>query len=769
MPLLQSLGAFFGQPTRAGRAPRRQPTPSTRDAFSLPTTAARFGDGPGVPDVPQADGLASPGPSRRGSYATYPPPKDAYRPALAYFPPLSHTFHRLRNALADVFPELLETLNRPVDPLLLAEVEQELGCPLPPPVRDAFLVADGQDFDACARISGSGGLFYGLHLMPLDEVMREWAFWRQVERDPTAGRNAAVLATMASIPPGWIKRLYACRGWLPLVTDRAGNYVGVDLDPGEGGEYGQVIVFGRDFDRKCVLWRGEGAGGWGKWLAGFVDELESGEGWEAERAGGSDDDEAVGYTSYSGATEGEAGGGLRLAGEYRGWNVLEAWWDKSVRQWEKRGLGLDVEQVERGLDEARKLAGLDGGDKGKGKEIEGLGLGVGNATAATVESSTLAPASPQLPPHAPPTPVQADVDSLLPPTSPDQPPLPRIQPPSPVAPVRILTAVSDHPLADADVGDPCLPRLRGPDSGFLSPPTGRSPPRNSRRTSQPLVPVPAPASLDLPTRADVQAAQAVAQAEASGLRGGWVMNLDTSAGAASRRIPRGGASDMDAEMVDIDLEGGRGERFGSPRMSDADAERQAVEERLALAGLEHRRRSPVHMGITIPSRTPSPLSTDRSAPSTPGYGSDAEQTPRAASREPFVPAVPGVPTPTIQRPPRVASWSDRARTPDGEREASVIRGPVDGGAGIGPGPARRMQRQGSVMSADSREGLLEWTGGGGGPGSGGKRDSGASTGSAASRASAADSKPDEVLDDVELGAADKGMHEAERRLREVTV
>lgn len=273
---------------------------------------------------------------------------------------------------------MIETLNSAVNPTLLASFEAELGCPLPPPVRDTFLIADGQDIE-----SSSYGLFFGLHLLPLEEVIREWTFWRQAEHDPMAGQNAAVLATMASVPPKWIKSLYACRGWLPLITDHSGNYIGVDLDPGPGGAWGQVIVFGRDFDRKCVLWRGEGEGGWGKWLAAFVDELESGEGWETEKSGGSDDEEDVGYESYNGgATYGESGRGLRLAGEYKGWNVMEAWWDKSVRKWEGLGLGMDVEEVEKGMEEARRLAGVDdvdeqgGHGKGKGKQKESTGLGI---------------------------------------------------------------------------------------------------------------------------------------------------------------------------------------------------------------------------------------------------------------------------------------------------------------------------------------------------------------------------------------------------------
>lgn len=294
-------------------------------------------------------------------------------PSNGVHPPLSNTFHRLRKNLANTFPELLETLNPPADGTLLASFERELGCQLPDAVRESFRIADGQDLD-----SGCSGLFFGLHWMPLEDVMREWAFWRHAEHDPEAGKNPAVLATMASVPPAWIKQLYACRGWIPLITDRSGNYVGVDLDPGPGGQWGQVIVFGRDFDRKCVQWRGDGEGGWGKWLAGFVDDLESGDGWEADRSSSSDEEEEAGYSSYNGgAVYGETGKGLKLAGEYKGWGVLEAWWDKSVRRWEELGLGLDVDDIERGLAEARRLAGL----KDREGPTENVGMRTGESSA----------------------------------------------------------------------------------------------------------------------------------------------------------------------------------------------------------------------------------------------------------------------------------------------------------------------------------------------------------------------------------------------------
>ncbi|KIJ44060.1 hypothetical protein M422DRAFT_135486, partial [Sphaerobolus stellatus SS14] len=191
----------------------------------------------------------------------------------------------------------------------------------------------------------SEGLFFGLTLLPLEDVVEEWRFWREVDEDPATGASATLRAMQSSIPPGWIRAEYSQRGWLPLVADKAGNYLGVDMNPDAKGSAGQVIVFGRDFDTKVALWRGEGEAGWARWLASFVEELEAGEGFELGNGDGSEGEEDdVGYDSYffdGTAAKGGArdiGGGIRLTGEYKGWPVLEALADRSMRRWIDAGI-----------------------------------------------------------------------------------------------------------------------------------------------------------------------------------------------------------------------------------------------------------------------------------------------------------------------------------------------------------------------------------------------------------------------------------------------
>lgn len=263
----------------------------------------------------------------------------------APYPPLQLTWNRLRAWLANEYPELGDTLNYGILPQDLQQIEMTFGFALPQAIRDSYLCADGQEAESAAGCSE--GLFFGLTLLPLEDVLDEWRFWREVDDDPNTGANPRLRELQDSIPPGWIRKEYSSRGWIPLVADKAGNYLGVDLNPGEGGSIGQVIVFGRDFDTKVVMWRGDGPHGWAKWLAGFVDDLESGEGYELGATNDSGSEDSVGYENYfydgtgrgSGDGGGDAGtGGMRLAGEYKGWNVLEAWADRSVRKWQQAGV-----------------------------------------------------------------------------------------------------------------------------------------------------------------------------------------------------------------------------------------------------------------------------------------------------------------------------------------------------------------------------------------------------------------------------------------------
>ncbi|SJL04659.1 uncharacterized protein ARMOST_08027 [Armillaria ostoyae] len=388
---------------------------STHDAFSIPSSSPIFSAHPDV-DTPDPETATSGSytypPASPGSYAYMPtsngsnsrsasllpmhhdPLHTPFSPSSAY-PSLTSTWNRLRAWLAREYPELGDTLNYGILPEDLAQIELQFGFALPSVVRESYLIVDGQEAESAAGCSE--GLFFGLNLLPLEEVYEEWRFWREVDDDPMTGANARLRSAMQSIPPNWIRKEYSQRGWIPLIADKAGNYIGVDLNPGEAGAVGQVIVFGRDFDTKVVLFNGDGITGWAKWLASFVDELESGDGFEIgasnDASDGSEDD--IGYESYfyDGSGRGQSdgggdtysGGGLRLTGEYRGWSVLEAWADRSVRRW------FDIGVIAETMDDQDFEKAPEKMDLGVLEMSPGSGAEVPIPVFADVEESSIPP------------------------------------------------------------------------------------------------------------------------------------------------------------------------------------------------------------------------------------------------------------------------------------------------------------------------------------------------------------------------------------------
>lgn len=224
-------------------------------------------------------------------------------------------------------PDLFATLSDPCTRNDLNNAERDLSITFPASVRASLRLHDGQE--DLESLTGTSGLIYGLQLMPLDEIVHMTQTWRNVaenmmkrrkthvpaatvqgssvelpnksaapqslktkgygkldsqdyasgnpelQRNISANHNKqfkmARIPRQSSIPPDSIQPVYAHPGWIPLVTDNAGNHIGIDLAPGARGRYAQVILFGRDFDTKFVV-----AANWGDFLLSFANDLEKG-------------------------------------------------------------------------------------------------------------------------------------------------------------------------------------------------------------------------------------------------------------------------------------------------------------------------------------------------------------------------------------------------------------------------------------------------------------------------------------------------------------
>ncbi|KAF2272782.1 cell wall assembly and cell proliferation coordinating protein [Westerdykella ornata] len=212
-------------------------------------------------------------------------------------PPVSHSWKRIDRFLEDNYGELFDNLCEGATSNDVNELEHELDATLPMDVRESLQIHDGQE-----RGGLPTGVIFGLMLLDCEEIIMEWQNWRKVAeeylsakpdyRSPQipvkafAGASTAppvaevqqrpgnglwrqeLLARQDSQPPNAVQKAYAHPAWIPLARDWGGNYLAVDLAPGPAGHWGQIIIYGRDYDCKYVVARS-----WAHLLAMVADDF----------------------------------------------------------------------------------------------------------------------------------------------------------------------------------------------------------------------------------------------------------------------------------------------------------------------------------------------------------------------------------------------------------------------------------------------------------------------------------------------------------------
>ena len=213
-------------------------------------------------------------------------------------PPPMHSWKRIDSWAEENYPELFDQLCEPATDNDLTDLEHQLDCSLPQDVRESIMCHDGQE-----RLGNPTGIIFGSMLLDCEEIVQEWEQWRRVNqqlvqensvnkpavpskaygggeasssrqssRGPASGEwRQDLLSKQDCIPPNSVQRVYSHPAWIPLVRDWGGNNLAVDLAPGPGGNWGQVILVGRDYDTKYVVARS-----WASFLAIVADDLNSG-------------------------------------------------------------------------------------------------------------------------------------------------------------------------------------------------------------------------------------------------------------------------------------------------------------------------------------------------------------------------------------------------------------------------------------------------------------------------------------------------------------
>ena len=207
-------------------------------------------------------------------------------------PPVSHSWKRIERWTEENYEELHDQLSEGCTQNDVNELEHELDCSLPMEVRESLQIHDGQE-----RGGRPTGIIFGCMLLDCEEIVQEWKNWRVVNEEflstsspnrrqsfPKAFNGAQqhtnpgnnpfwrqeLLDRQDSQPSRAIQKAYAHPGWIPVARDWGGNNIAVDLAPGPIGKWGQIIIFGRDYDCKYVIARS-----WAAFLATVADDISS--------------------------------------------------------------------------------------------------------------------------------------------------------------------------------------------------------------------------------------------------------------------------------------------------------------------------------------------------------------------------------------------------------------------------------------------------------------------------------------------------------------
>jgi cell wall assembly regulator SMI1 len=228
----------------------------------------------------------------------------AFQEGLPPPPPVGHSWRRIDRWAEDNYEELFDQLCEGCTNNDLNELEHQLDCSLPMEVRESLQIHDGQE-----RGGMPTGIIFGCMLLDCEEMVQEWENWKKVNAEylnqPVNFKPATPLKALGgsssstsrapsnqpgnphwrqdllsrqdSQPPNAIQKVYAHPAWIPMVRDWGGNNLAIDLAPGPAGKWGQVILFGRDYDCKYVVARS-----WSAFLATVADDLNSGKSWVDE-------------------------------------------------------------------------------------------------------------------------------------------------------------------------------------------------------------------------------------------------------------------------------------------------------------------------------------------------------------------------------------------------------------------------------------------------------------------------------------------------------
>jgi cell wall assembly regulator SMI1 len=156
--------------------------------------------------------------------------------------------------LKEVSKPQFETLKQGASLDEIKLLQKNLDVALPSDFTELYSINNGQ-----LDVPYQGPAFISMTFLDIENVWAQYKKWKDLYyQELNPGETYGDYFNYEkeggkSYPENAIKLKYTNLKWIPIFDDGGGNHIGIDLDPGEKGTYGQVINFGRDQREKFVM------------------------------------------------------------------------------------------------------------------------------------------------------------------------------------------------------------------------------------------------------------------------------------------------------------------------------------------------------------------------------------------------------------------------------------------------------------------------------------------------------------------------------------
>lgn len=175
---------------------------------------------------------------------------------------MTELHHRLKSALTRVDPSLPLCLSpKGVSEGLIRDLEAKINKELPADFLNFYRICDGQLYQATYMVENE-------EFLSFDRMLNEWSIWKDLLDADTFVEDGQPIT---SDPDAGIKADWWNPAWIPFTYNGAGDHLCLDLDPADGGRYGQVIRMWHDDGVRTLEYAS-----FKDWLSGYIEDLEQG-------------------------------------------------------------------------------------------------------------------------------------------------------------------------------------------------------------------------------------------------------------------------------------------------------------------------------------------------------------------------------------------------------------------------------------------------------------------------------------------------------------